>query len=289
MAKYPNADGTGSRDGGNLRDLKIVPTIGFRSALFLLVPAIIILAVFPSLYSILWSILGTETLGVLSSHPTGQWFREILTDPAWHTSILYSVVLSLCASALSTVALVLHFYFVRYAPPLPDRLAYLIIGAVALIPMVVYALALRSLSVPLHLPEWALLLLGQFATVIPLQFFILESIQEVAPNELLFAGSTLGATHLRNIAWVYWPAIKEGALSAFVVGVFIAFDELVLASFVIDSRLVTAPRRLWDQINSRMDPAPAVVSCLLGAAFVLCTVMFWVWTRLRGRSQGGSS
>lgn len=286
-----------SRVGGRVRatnedsvyDLKIRPTAGLRCVIYCVVAATVIVAVVPSLYSILWSLMGTQTLGVLAARPTSRWFKEILTDSDWLESLSYSAVLAVCASALGAFILVLHFYFVRYARPLLDRVAYLMVVALALVPVVVYALALRAASGPLNLGEWVLLLLGQLVMVLPVQFFMLESAQELAPDELLFAGSTLGATHMRNVAFVYWPAIRNSALTAFVLGAFIAFDELVLATFLVNSRLVTAPRRLWDQINSRMDPSPAVVSCLLGALFLICVATPWVWRRLQRIGKGAAS
>lgn len=269
--------------------LDVQPGLVSLVALRVFVVLTVLLAVAPSLYSVLWSFMGTEVLGILAPTPTLRWVWQIVADAEWRESLLYSTILALAASTLGTAALVVHFYYVRYARAGFDRAGHVMVLLVALVPVVVYALALTGVAGVLGLPEWSLLLMGQLIAVLPVQFFVVESAQEVAPDDLLFAGSTLGASHWRNLAAVYWPAVRRAAFASFVLGLFVAFDELVLATFLVNSTRVTAPRRLWDQINSQMDPSPAVVSCLLGATFGLCMGVPWFVRRVRSGQGGGES
>jgi ABC-type spermidine/putrescine transport system permease subunit II len=235
----------------------------------------------------LWAFAGTETVGILASKPSLVWFRRILLEPEWQGALAYSAILAIVVSSISSLALLLHFYFMRYAPPIFDHLAYASVLIVILIPAVAYALALRMIGATFHLPEMVLLFMGHMALVIPIQFFVLESKQETVPSNLLFAGSTLGASHIRNLRFVYAPLILDAIIGAFIVGFFLSFDELVIATFIIDSPRVTVPKQLWDQVNRSMDPAPAVISCLIAGAYLLTLLMSAVvgkaWGLMRAR------
>ena len=232
--------------------------------LWALVVLIFYVAVLPSFYLLVWAVAGTETVGVLDIHRSSlHWFGKVLVDHEWQASILYSTTVAIVTSGLGCVLLVTHCYFMRYARPLFDRLAYGAVLLIILIPSVNYALALRAIGGRLGLSEALILAAGHLITVIPLQFFILESRQEAVPSSLLFAGNTLGASHAINLIYVYLPLMKEAIIYSFALGFFASFDELVLATFVLDSPLITVPRRLWSQVDRSMDPSPAVISCLL--------------------------
>lgn len=233
-------------------------------ALWLLVGMIFYLAVLPSLYLFVWAIAGTETVGVLDvQHPTLHWFWQLLSDREWQSSLIYSTVTAIATSFMGCVILLAHFYFMRFASRLLDHLAFASALLIVLIPLVNYALALRAIGGQLGLPEALILALGHLVTIVPLQFFILESRQETVPTSLLYAGNTLGASHISNILRVYLPLMKESLVYAFAIGFFASFDELVIATFVLDSPLITVPRRLWSQVDHKMDPSPAVISSLL--------------------------
>ena len=240
-----------------------------RVSLWILAFLVSLFVVLPPLYLFFWALAGSEVVGVLDKQPSTRWFEYILTNPEWQTSILYSVILAISVSGISCIVLLWHFYYMRYVSPLLDRLAYVSVLIVILIPSVVYALALRIIGGTLHVSEMKLLFIGHIIFVIPVQYFVLESKQESISSELLYAGSTLGASHFKNIVFVYLPLMTRALWLAFLVGFFFSFDELVVSTFVIDSPLVTVPRRLWDQVPRSMDPSPAVISCLLAMVFTL--------------------
>jgi ABC-type spermidine/putrescine transport system permease subunit II len=240
--------------------------------------------VVPSFYLLLWAFNGTPTVGVLSSRFTLAWFNAVLDSPQWRSAIIYSLVLGAGVSAVGVAVLIVHFYSVRYVATVFDRIAYAVIMLVVLLPPVVYALALRIVGGSLGLPEMLLVAGGHLMMVLPLQYFVFESAQEGLHSDMLFAGSTLGAGHLRNIRTVYIPLIPEAIVSAFLVGLFTFFDELVVATFVIDSPRVTVPRKMWDQITHNMDPTPAVISLLLIGLY-LVAVVIWGGVRVIRRER----
>lgn len=259
---------------------------GVRLALWGSLTLVAFVAVLPSAYLLLWALAGTDTVGILESSPSLAWFHRILGDPQWLKSLLYSTTLALLASGLGTAILTTHFYFMRYVQPIWDRISYASVFLVTTIPATIYALSLRLVGGQMGLPEIILVAIGHLVLVMPAQFFVLESGQERVPSERLFAGSTLGATHSRNILFCYLPLMRQAISAAFLVGLFFSLDELVIATFVIDSSLVTVPRRLWDQVNRGMTPAPAVMACVFGILYLTAFAVLAYLVRLRSRREG---
>lgn len=177
--------------------------------------------------------------------------------------------------------LVVHFYFMRFARPVFDRIAYAFLILSVTVPSVIYALALRLTGASWGLPEVSLVFIGTAISILPIQFFCLESAQETVSTEIVFAGNTLGAAHWRNILFVYFPLLRKSVWTAFLVGFCFSFDELVISTFVIDSSFVTVPRRLWDQVHHSMEPMPAVASCSL----ILFYASLWAARRVLHRTR----
>ena len=246
-----------------------------RACLWTFALVVIVLVIAPSIYLFVWAFKGTETVGVLDK-ATWHWFGELFSSPEWRESILYSFLLAAFSSALGTALLVVHFYFMRFVSPFHDRISYTFLILSVTVPPVIYALALRIVGASWNLSEIFLVFMGNAVLILPVQFFCLETAQETVPTEMLHAGNTMGATHGRNILFVYLPLLRKAAWTAFLVGFFFSFDELVISTFVIDSPLVTVPRRLWDQVPQSMNPLPAVVSCLLISTYAF----MWLTRRL---------
>jgi ABC-type spermidine/putrescine transport system permease subunit II len=235
----------------------------------------------PSLYLVLWAFFGSETVGVLDRAPKIRWFVSLYADPEWRSSIAYSLVLAALVSMVSSLVLIVHFYFMRYAAPPLEILAYATTILPVIIPQVIYALALKLFGGRMGVPELVLVFVGHLIFILPLQFFVLEAAQETIPTELLFAGNTLGASHLKNVVFNYFLLMKRPVVVSFLVGFFFSFDELVIATFVIDSPMVTVARRLWDQVHRSMVPFPAVVACSLLGVYVLLLIVVWTISRVK--------
>jgi len=233
------------------------------ACLWVAVGALSILVAIPSMFLALWALRGTETVGVLQNHITLHWFRLVVLSPEWQVSIVYSFTLAFVTSTVGCAILANHFFFLRYAPRWVEYSTYLLTILPAILPAIIYALALRLFGASLRLPEVCMLGLGHLVLVLPAQYFVFEAFQERIPTETLQAASTLGANSWRCLVHVYVPLLFGAVKSAFLVGFFFSFDEIIIASFVIDSPLVTVPKRLWDEVNRNMDPTPSVIATLL--------------------------
>ena len=236
----------------------------------------------PSIYLIVWAFWGTETIGVLNVRPSTKWFASVLQSSDWRASISYSATLGAAVSALGCVVVCIHFYAMRFSDARLERTLYLAAFVPFLVPAVVYGLALRLVGARLGLPELAIMVVGHLATVVPLQFFIMESAQETIPTERLHAAACMGATHPQALAFVYLPEVWKTLVASFLVGFFVSFDELVIATMVIDSGTITVPKRLWGEIHRGMEPQAAVIATLLLGVYISVAIV--LVSRRRARS-----
>ena len=253
--------------------------------------AVVIIGVIalPAPYIFAWAFRGTGVVGIFSASSSWSWFSEMLASPEWRSSIVYSALLASGVSLVGATALLLYFYSIRYVHPVIERFTYAIIITPIILPVAVYALSLRILGSALSIPEALLVATGHLVLVIPLQFFICEAAQESVPDTMIHAGTTLGASHLTNLRTIYFPPLRGAFGLAFLAGWFFSFDELVIAAFVIDTPLVTVPKRLWDAVNRSNDPYPAVLAVLLILTFAcaVCLGLFGLFLNRRINSNSG--
>jgi len=242
---------------------------GLRVALTILTIPIAFVILLPFAYLVVWTFWGTDIVGVLRGEMTGQWVASIALDPEWQQSLAYSIILATVVAWTGSLSLSIHFYSVRYSQGRLGLIAFGTVVLAILLPSIIYAIALQTVASTIGLPEIVLIFVGHLVVIMPIQYFVLESAQEGINSEVLYAGTTLGASHSRNFWTVYWPQNRSSIWSAAVVGFFLSFDELVIASFVIRGPFSTVPKKLWDRIDSTNDPAPAVISLLLFILYVL--------------------
>lgn len=251
-----------------------------RTILRTLLAFLSIAIVLPLVFLVVWAFWGSETVGLLSKDASFYWFQRVLFSPEWRESIFYSLVLAITTSGMGCGILASHFFFLRYTARWVEYTTFLITIIPAILPAVIFALALRIFGATVGFSEQCLLGIGHIVLVLPVQYFVFEAFQERIPTEMLHAASTLGANPFRNLIFVYVPLVLSAIRSAFLVGFFFSFDEIIIASFIIDSPLITVPKRLWDEVNRSMDPSPAVIATmlLLMSFSIITTFIFgWIW------------
>lgn len=240
------------------------------------------LIITPSLYLLIWAFWGTDVVGVLEPTFSIRWFVNLLSDPDWQWSLFYSTVVGGIVSFIGCLTLLNHFYFTTYISSMVDKVSYLIMLLVVLVPAVIYGLSLRLIGGKLGIPEIILLSIGHLVLVVPIQYFIFESRRESISPKLLYAANTMGASHWRTMLYVYLPLMNGAIKGAFIIGFFVSFDELIISNFVLDSTFITVPKRLWNEVDQNMDPTPAVVTILL-MIFAGLVNLVWFALILGGR------
>ena len=236
----------------------------------------------PSLYVIIWSFFGTSTIGTLGAFSL-RWYEAIFTSRAWIESFAYSTVLAIISSLIATLSAVLYFYFSIWYQRVYQTLGYVLTVVPLFFPSVIYALALKVTFSPIGTPEWLPLVIGHVVLLIPIQYFLIESSNEQIKIEWIQGAATMGATHREIIRQIVFPLLRRPVFISFGIGLLFSFDEIVIASIIIDSSSTTVPKKMWDTINRNMDPTPAVVATVI--LFVsICVIFFYVSRTVQERT-----
>ena len=223
---------------------------------------VVLLLCLPSMYVIIWSIFGTSTVGILGDF-TFRWFKVILTSYDWLKSFLYSIVLAISSSFIATITAVLYFYFSIWYRRIYQTVGYILFLGPLFFPTVVYALALKITFGLLITSEWIQLAIGHITLLLPILYFLIESSNELIKIEWIYGSAIMGSSHREILLHIVYPILKKPISITFGVGILFSFDEIVLASLIIDSANTTVPKRMWDTINRQMDPTPAVIATIL--------------------------
>jgi len=233
-----------------------------RAVLLVISVSLVIFVSLPTLYLVIWSVKGTSNVGTFGSFTT-QWYSLILSSKQWRWAFLYSIIVALVSSSISVISALLYFYYSMWFRNIYQSVGYLLLIGPLLFPTIIYGLALRTILNANGFPELSSLIIGHTMLMFPVQYFLLESSNESVRIEWIFSAATMGAGH-REIIWrILRPVLRGPILVSFAIGFLISFDEIVIATFVIDSASVTIPKRMWDAINYNMDPSPAVVGTLI--------------------------
>jgi len=225
----------------------------------------------PACYMLIWSTWGTEVVGRLRSlHEWSlDWIAILLRNPEWRASILRSVMLGVGASFVGAAINAAYNYCRRFSGEYVKNATYYTMIVLLLNPLIAYGMAVRSVGSMLGWSPWLLLYFGHLLVVLPLQYLVFEAGAGAVQDDTLYAARTCGAGHAGTLVHIYLPKMRGAFLTAFVLGFFVSFDEVVIALFVLDKSASTVPVRLWRGLSEVVKPEAAVVSTLL-----LCTIGF---------------
>lgn len=232
-----------------------------------------VLIIVPTLYLVAWSILGTEVPGILALPASLQWFASVLTNEGWQSSLTYSIVLALVVTCAGTAVSCACAYASRFSPRWARKCVFVAMTVALLNPVIPYGLSVKLVTSYVRFPEWLALGLGHFVIVLPVQYFIVEAAQERVSLNMVWSGRVLGASHYRNFRSVFLPVNRLAVYAALIVGFFVSFDEVVIASFVVVGSFVTTPLRLWQGASHLVKPDPAVISTLLLLLTAFCAAV----------------
>lgn len=99
------------------------------------------------------------------------------------------------------------------------------------------------------------------------------------------AAASLGASPRKVAAWVVLPLLAPALLTAGLFAFLTSFDEVVIATFISGPHAVTLPKRMWDGILYRADPAIAAISTML----IVLTVLVLIAVTAARRSRAADS
>lgn len=253
----------------------------------LLTALIVIFLLAPLIAVVPISFTPSSYLSLPSDELSLRHYRALIEVPAWGESVLLSLLVGLCASAVATTLATLFGLGIWFLQP---RLTALLVGFVLLpmiVPPVVSAVtlyflltSLSQVSTAIGYDSWPGVVIAHVVMIVPFAvIMVLVALARVERN-LDMAARGMGATLIQRIYLVILPNIRFGVISAAFLTFVLSWEEIAVTLFITSVNAVTLPRLLWMGLRDNVDPAVAAISVVLIAVTV--TVLLSV-TLLRRR------
>jgi putative spermidine/putrescine transport system permease protein len=235
-----------------------------RGAFILLIAAIALFLLAPTLVVIPISF---TTTSIAQFPPVGfslQWYQNVIHDPVWRTATITSLKVAILTVILSVAigtSAALSLHRARFA-------GKTVLHAVLLSPLVTPVIVL-AIGIFMVYARWSLagtlpgLVIAH--TVLAFPFVIVAvtaTLQGVNPN-LELAALGLGARPWRTFRRITLPLIMPGVVAGAIFAFITSWDEVVVAIFMTTASLRTIPVLVWGQMRTEISPAIAAVGTIL--------------------------
>ncbi|HET7378594.1 MAG TPA: ABC transporter permease [Gaiellales bacterium] len=267
---------------GRVSLLALLMSLGsLATALFLVAPFIVVL---PNGFS------SAAYLQFPAPGPSLQWFRHFFADPTWTRALSTSLRVGIGAAALATAAgtaaaLALDDWTFRGKA----ALTFMLISPLV-VPAVIVGIAAYTFFVGMH---WYGSLGGLIAThaILGLPYVLLSVLAALSrlDRRIRLAALSLGAGPPRVFREITLPLVLPSILSGAVLAFVISFDDVVVATFLANVRTTTLPMRMFQAVESELDPTIAAVSTLLIGFAILVLLALSTMRMLEQRQRTPSS
>jgi putative spermidine/putrescine transport system permease protein len=199
-----------------------------------------------------------------------QWYEKFFASAEWRSALLMSLGLATAVASLSVVVgSAGAFGLVRGLFP-GKRLAFLLLIAPLLVPIIVVALSLYVSMADLGLlGDFSGLLIGHLVVAIPYVVIILVSGIRGLDRTLEHAAATLGAAPAAVLRKIVLPTLTPALATAWVVSFLHSFDELLVTLFLLGRQTPTLPIKMWSDIRIQIDPVISAASSVVVTAVAL--------------------
>jgi mannopine transport system permease protein len=243
----------------------------------------------PSIMAIPMSFTETEFLVFPPVGFSSKWYSAFLTDDRWVEPTLFSLKLAAATTLISLILGTLaSLALVRGNLPFKQGLNLFLISPM-MIPIIIIAFAVYGLYAKFRLiGTFHGMVIAHTILCCPFVLLIINANLYRFDINLERAARNLGANAVKTFLFVTLPLIKPGMISAAVFCFITSMDELVLAMFLIGTKRMNLPMRIFTQIQFRIDPVVAAASTFFIAASIAIVVML-ILTRqdTKPKSAGG--
>ena len=230
---------------------RVVVAAGIAGYIFLYLPLVVVVA-----YSFNASKLNAEWVGF-----TLNWYRELLHNQAMLQAAANSLLIALCASALSTLlGTMAGFAMYRYKLRL---LPVLVLAPVA-IPEILMGVSLLLFFVLLNFTlGLTSIILSHVAFCISFVAIVVRSRLAGSDESLTEAARDLGATPWKAFRLITLPLIAPGIIAGALMAFTLSIDDFVITFFTAGVGASTLPLQIYSMIKVAVTPEVNAVSTLL--------------------------
>ncbi len=216
-----------------------------------------------------------------------RWYNEIFGDSPisilWQRAIVNSIIVGICAAALATVLGTLAALgMTRTKFPFKGLIMAVLISPI-IVPIVITAVAMFYFYAKVGLVSNLFgIILAHAALGAPFVVITVTATLIGFDQNLVRAGSILGANPVRVFRLVTLPIILPGVVSGALFAFATSWDELVVVLFLASTEQHTIPRRMWSGIRELISPTITAAATML---IILSILLMVVMELLRRRSE----
>jgi len=220
----------------------------------------------------------------LSWPPEGfslQWYRKVMSSTVWIEAVLRSFGVGMAAAALGMILGVPAAFYVAHRARYKTALIAFLVSPI-IMPHIIIAVSLFYLYARIGLVGTTLgLVIGHAILAVPYVVVTVIAVLKHYDERLDHAAYTLGANQARTFIHITFPLLRAGLLAAFMFAFIVSFDELTIALFVTGGRIVTLPRKMWDDALLQVSPTLAAIAALV-LIFMTVVILASEYSRRRG-------
>ena len=231
--------------------------------------------VLPSLLTIPMSISNTRYLVFPPKGFTLAWYDSFLSQEEWVKPILFSLRVAVLTTVVSLIiGIMASLALVRGSLPCKNLFGLFVISPI-MIPVIIIAFAVYGIYAKLHLIGSTMgIVMAHTILSTPFVILVINANLYRFDTSLEMAARNLGANAINTFRHVTLPLIKPGIIAAAVFAFITSLDELVLSMFLLGTRRITLPMKIFSQIQFRVDPVVAAASTVfIVVAFAVVIVL----------------
>ena len=216
-----------------------------------------------------------------------RWYNEIFGDSPisllWQRSIVNSIIVGFSAATLATVLGTLAALgMTRTKFPFKGLIMAVLISPI-IVPIVITAVGMFYFYAKVGLVSNLFgIILAHTALGAPFVVITVTATLIGFDQNLVRAGSILGANPVRVFLLVTLPIILPGVVSGALFAFATSWDELVVVLFLASTEQHTVPRRMWSGIRELISPTITAAATML---IILSIMLMTVMELLRRRSE----
>lgn len=238
----------------------------------------------PVVILILYSFNRDGVGGFPPRHLTLDWYRQLFADGAIWDTVVNSLLVAICAVALSlTLGLLAALALDRAS--FPGKLFFRRLVLLPLIlPGIITGLSLLMFAVFVHMQlSLFTVFLGHGTALISVATTELFAGLQKLDRAQEEASLDLGATPWQTFWRVTLPNLKLSMIAAGLLIFTLSMDEIAVSFFLI-GRDNTLPLEIWGRLRRGITPEINAISTLI---FFVSVILIVIWYRIRSRGLGG--
>jgi putative spermidine/putrescine transport system permease protein len=200
------------------------------------------------------------------------WFKGFFTSSTWLGSLEHSFIISIVAAILATVLGTAAALGLARSRVFGRRLAFGVLIAPMVIPTVIVAIGVYLVALKLHLVStYTGFVITYTCLGIPFVLIPVYARLQSYDDRLDLASASLGSTRWQTFKSITFPLILPGILTGALFAFVTAFDETVIALFLVGPSLQTFPVTIFEGVLDTIDPTVAAASSML---LIFTTLIF---------------